>query len=459
MIRLGRIVVLGLALVVGFSLLMILAYSLPEAPIRSHMGTSLGQLELEGHPYVPLVGLYSLMPDNFTDAVMLNESISAATSPVEAAFGNYARVIEDPTGEWMPLESLRQAIAGSGGEQRSYARYWHGYQVALRPLLMVFDYRAIRWLNAILLAACVAAVSVLLRYRLGMGTAVALLIALGLAGIVIVPMSIQFSGVFYVALAGSAFVALGMDRRGAFRFGLETFFVLGALTCFVDLLTAPVLTLGIPLVVLTLGRMSSEEDSTFNRQLLCSAKMSLAWTIGYLGCWISKWTLSSLVLGRNLFGEVVANVVYRANGAEAGVVFERGDTIVHNVAMLFPLFGFGQSVGLQWGVVAAACAIPVALALVVMVQLARHPRTDGRRSRILGLLPVGVLPIAWYLVANNHSAVHYWFTYRALAVTVFAAVAGALYLFDPGYLRGLKAGVEGRLRRPPEGGGSAAGSS
>lgn len=449
--RLSRIVALGGGLVAAFSLLMILTYSLPESLVRSHMGSSIRQLELEDHSCSSLVGLRSLILDNYTDALMLNLSLRPmGIGALEGAFGNYYQLVEDPTGGQLQLEGLRAAVKGIGGLQTSYARYWHGYQIALRPLLIFFDYGAIRWLNAIVLTVCILVVAALLRYRLSLGIAIAFLVALLSVGIVAVPMSLTFCGVFYVALSGMIAVAFGMDGRGSLRFDLEMFFILGALTSFIDFLTVPVLTLGMPLAVLLLGRMSSDSESVLSRQLLCFFRTSCIWAIGYVGCWIAKWIISSFVLGgHSLLGEAVQYVSYRLNGAEEGITFDRIETLLHNVVMLLPLFGSSQSQGIQWGVVVAACVMPAAIVLIMIVLLVRHMRTDGMQRRIVGLLPVGALPVVWYLVVNNHSRIHDYFTYRALAVTVFVVIASLSYLFDPHYLSGLKVKLESHLRRSP----------
>ena len=42
---------------------------------------------------------------------------------------------------------------------------------------------------------------------------------------------------------------------------------------------------------------------------------------------------------------------------------------------------------------------------------------------ILTYVAVGTFPFIWFYVLKNHSFGHYWFTYRELAITVFAAVS------------------------------------
>ncbi|TDB38225.1 MAG: hypothetical protein D9V44_09370 [Actinobacteria bacterium] len=442
--RIGRLALLWLTLFAVFAALMVLVYAVPNSWIKSHVRASAEQIRLEGHPYTPLVGLSSLMPDNFTDALMLNQALNSHDAgPVQAAFGSYMQTVGPEADD--AIADLEVAVAGEGAPT-SYARYWHGYQVWLRPLLVLFDLRAIRFLNAIVMTICVGVVSALMAYRLGAKAMVAFVAALLSAGIVIVPVSLQFTSVFYVMLLGVAMVTLGMDGEGTLRLDLETFLVLGALTAFLDLLTAPVLTLGLPLVVLLVGRMRSERESRALRQLRESARVSAAWALAYGGTWAAKWALSSVVLGRNVLVEAMSVIAHRLDGAEAGVIPQRVETIVRNVAMLFPLFGFNQTVGLQWGVVAATLAVPTIVVILVVFTLRRHLRTDKRLSRLTGLLIALALPFGWYLVLNDHSWVHFWMTYRNLAIAVFVVVYGVLYAYEPGYLSTLKARLEGHLR-------------
>ncbi len=453
MVRFARLVLIGSFLVMLFSLSMVLSYSLPGHRIRSHVQTSIKQLELEWPRSTSLVALDSFLLDNYSDSIMLNQALrQKGVGPVKSAFGNYMLVIKNSAeNNLLPLKNLQTIFKGNGRsqlEQNSYARYWHGYQVFLRPLLIFFDYGAIRWLNAYILTACVLTVTALLRHRLNLGVAIAFLMALEAAGIVAVPMSIHYSSVFYVMLAGITAVALGMNAQGIFRFDIETFFILGAFTSFVDLLTAPLLTLGMPLGVLLLKRMWSDSESRFSRQFECFIKMSCAWVTGYIGCWASKWIISSLILGRNILADAVQSVIFRLNGIESGFDHEIIKPLFYNIAMLFPIFGAPQPLGPQWDIVAAALVVPTSLVLVSVVLLMRHMRTDGKRLRILGLLPVAMLPFAWYLVVRNHSMIHFYFTYRSLAISIFTLVTCMFYLFDPCYLNRIKVKIESYFRRP-----------
>ena len=132
----------------------------------------------------------------------------------------------------------------------AYARYWHGYTVLLRPLLCVFNYWQIRMVNYILLSL-LAMFTVFLLYReVGAKFALTFAVTLLISNFMIVPMALQFSTCYYIAfgaiclfLMGSRFTETAKDR-------ILVFFLIGAVCSFMDLLTTPILTLGLPVVAL-----------------------------------------------------------------------------------------------------------------------------------------------------------------------------------------------------------------
>lgn len=46
-----------------------------------------------------------------------------------------------------------------------------------------------------------------------------------------------------------------------------------------------------------------------------------------------------------------------------------------------------------------------------------------RHIKVNNIIPYAIMacyPIAWYVLIQNHSYIHYWFAYRELAISVFA---------------------------------------
>ena len=60
--------------------------------------------------------------------------------------------------------------------------------------------------------------------------------------------------------------------------------------------------------------------------------------------------------------------------------------------------------------------IIVAVAVLIVIDVVRHKRLNCKKA--LAYLLVGVMPLVWYLLLSNHSYIHWWFTYRLLAITI-----------------------------------------
>ena len=107
--------------------------------------------------------------DNYTDSLMLNNAYSINNkSPFESAmlvrenyiYGISAEATRDVLGEHIQtkaqVEELENLINNNPDESHEYARYWHGYLVYLRPLLLLFDYSKIRIIILIVLIFLIA---------------------------------------------------------------------------------------------------------------------------------------------------------------------------------------------------------------------------------------------------------------------------------------------------------------
>lgn len=142
-----KIIIYCGCIIVGF-LLLVLAYSLPDEPIYQHVRESVSQLETEGiHPQV-YEGFVESQLDNFTDALMLNiasDTTYSSNALIAAAANCYHTYDGESVISWLTVNEEESGEASV----ISYARYWHGYLVILRPLLIIFNYQEIRIINYI----------------------------------------------------------------------------------------------------------------------------------------------------------------------------------------------------------------------------------------------------------------------------------------------------------------------
>ena len=113
--RVLRAIALLLALNVAFFLSMALVFAIPNSDVRTNVEYSMHQLDWEGgYPRI-FWRSYSVL-DSVTDTLMIASALKG-----EDVGTFYAAM-----------------------DMSDYARYWHGYQVILRPVLRFFNYHEIR---------------------------------------------------------------------------------------------------------------------------------------------------------------------------------------------------------------------------------------------------------------------------------------------------------------------------
>ena len=279
-----------------------------------------------------------------------------------------------------------------------------------RYLLVFYDYISIRLLlyivSSLLLAWCI----MLLWRKGGWQTAMAVLFGLLVCYAFMMQFSIQFIPVFLLALSGM--VALARSDKPATRL----FFVIGSLTCFFDLLTAPMLTLGLMLVVqaaLVREDVEQQPAQTLKGWWL-TLRSSLLWVAGYAATWACKWIIATLLTSENVLADGIKNVGSRSDVLDD---YGRWDAVMANFDML------------PWQFIILAM-----LLLVVLVAVSF--RAQGWRKAVQ-LLPIALLPWIWYFFAANHSYLHNWFTFRAQAVSIAALLLAMMQFVDWSKLKNL----------------------
>lgn len=396
-LRVAALLLGGCAL--GFLLLMGV-FLLPTGRITENLSESLWTFKQEGN--YPIINRHYVGStwDNFTDSLLLQEAAfsDSSKSLVEKAVYIYRDNCGD-TG----MNDLAEMVEGLTDKEvpLTYARYWHGALVWLRPLLLLFNYEDIRTLICmaqILLLGAVAAA--LLRRKLTGLIVPYLCMTLTLSPIGIMN-SIQYFSVYVIMTLAVLAVLLWGDWLMQGARCLYFFLIVGMLTSYFDLLTYPIVTLGVPLALL-LCMNRREAGLAF---LFASC---LAWSVGYLGLWALKWVVGSLLVGESLMGDVMVAVNLHTQGADIFENITRWTAIVRNVGVVCqPAYAVLYGGGLL------ACFVGM-----------RHRRVPvSALWEGSGLLLIALLPFAWWFVTFYHAGVHSWYTYRSLAITVFAVLA------------------------------------
>lgn len=404
---------------IGFSgiavgiVLIIVSFCLPEEPMQDHLRESIPTLTKYLGSSEMIVGYQSSFDGSFTDGIMLQNAVyDEGHTILEKAMGIYRNGWENDL--WYPRETLVEYLNGVATEEYSYARYWHGYLVLLKPMLMLFNLEEIYFLNQIVqMLLLLFVVGSLVKknkakYAVCYGLAYLFLVP------VVMPMTLSLSICFYLYLIINSLQMCLHNKWAEKGWYAYVFLVIGMVTSYADFLTYPIVTLGIPMAMYFVLSKGEECKKAVGRIITYSA----TWGIGYIGMWASKWLLGSLVLKENILQDA------------GNTLAQRMDAITYDSRLL-------SFISVVWYNLKMYKALPyillvVMLLIVITVLVIRYP-AKNKKQIMRGCLPyiiISIMPFAWYAVALNHSGEHYMFTFRALIVTAFAGSCMLMQLFD-----------------------------
>ena len=380
----ARMALTLLALLCVYVLLMTLAYAFPNRWIEFNVNASLDVYKTEGYYPQYFFGYPYGQLDSMTDKTMYQLLLKGD--------GN----------------TLTEAMVPT------YARYWHGYAVLLRPLSIVFNVINLRYFNMLWMMGLFCLSFYLAAKRLGLPAAFAYAGGLLAAFIVIAPFCLQFTTVFALTMLASC-VLLSRWKRLQSSLPM-VFMVIGSLTHFFDFLTFPVLTLGYPLLLVLLMRQKGER--TFHSELVVLLQTSLAWCVGYGVTLLGKGAAGTLLTGNNVFADIFDNVAIRISGS---ISENFKEPLSAWSACRYNLETFFHARTLL--------AFAGAIVFLAFTALCWHKRDRGWLAS-LPILGVALYPYVWYSVLQNHSNIHFFFTSKAQAVTIFAVCAYLIAVVD-----------------------------
>jgi len=372
---------------------------IPHSSVEPQILKSADILSSEGLYPVSFCNKYSVQTllftrDQYTDCLMLN--LAAAqdeTNPFSSAIlspcrkGNYGL-------DAMP-DNLRVLAANPAAADTNYDWYWHGYLTFLKPLLIFFDYGQIRWLNCLLMLVLFIWTLVLIARRIGLAAMLMFLAASLMIHGEIIPFTMQFASVFFVTLISIIVLLSFPDFFSRNNYDLLTSFAIGAVTVYVDFLTAPIVSLGLPLLVWLLYRK--------DRQTLRNVVIfSLAWGMGYALLWASKWALCAMTYDPSVLENAALHAdKWSSSDSTAGRMVMTMGVVKKYIALFW-------SMNWLW---------PTIVASVLLIF--RH-KSFPKMKENSWLLLIALMPFVWSLVLVNHNNVHFNFTCRMVIITLYA---------------------------------------
>ena len=442
-ILLNMLLILIMSIFTGTTLLWA-AYSLPVEKIYQNVKNSVYIYEIEGEEYHWGQGDKTRV-DNFTDCIMLMKAAYPSDkSAFESALLNLSWILEDNS----PVHTLIDVMKNdrkAESDDWSYARYWHGYLIFLKPLLYVTDSLNLRVLNFHFQFMLTVTAFVLMCKKLGGRYVLAFALAIAAICPVTTAMNFQNSTILYVMLAAVIFILLKNDWLiQKFRY-LYFFLIIGIVTVYVDFLTSPPVSLGIPLCLFIVMNKNIFLNESPLRALKNLFQCSLSWATGYFGMWAGKWVMVSAFTKESVIEEIFFNFVSKVSLVTIDIDAEKfhANIDMDNYSLWEKLQYFFQVTDKS----ASAEVIPSGITLnhfsildvieknlytladkpfilifvifAAYLLFAVYKKFSFNQTAFVAFTFIIAIPFIWCIILSNHSYIHNFLVYRNLSVAVF----------------------------------------
>ena len=397
-----------LALLVAVSLLALfleyLAGLVPQDKVRENLLASMDQLKSEGlAPGVLYDGHPRSKLDNLSENYILTYSYYMDTRTDGASvLTNPGRQIQDPYTEL--FDQTDALLKTELPPDTNYVRYWLGFRMYVRPMLAIMNYmdarQCIQWGFFLLLGA----VTILLyRQTKSFLLTLAFPAAVSQLNPLVVASCFQYSACFYVAFLGMLLTPVVRGKR----FTLPMLFLtLGMATQIFDFYTAPLLTFGLPMLMLLLNTDIAVQSAGARWKL--AGACLLGWFLGYVGAWMMKLLLTTLFTPINGFADGLTRLAFWLRPGESGV-----EPLLAVKAVFYNFINIVDLVPL---------VIEGLLLILYLVRICIKKPGKAIFSGNLIFLAVALLPVLWFMAAAKPSYEQFYFQYRILGVFLFGGL-------------------------------------
>lgn len=381
-----------LAIILG-TLLLVLVFIIPTDSIDNHVKESAYTLAHEGsYPSVFDSSLSNL--DNFTDSLMLLEATNKNDKPLLVkALGVYRIDYKDESiGPYNTL--IKHYIDNEEAEiQTSYERYWHGYLITLKPLLLIFNYSQIRILNLILESLLTMFV-LFFMYKQGLKVyIIPYLISYLLLNPYVISLSLQYSTIFYIFTISSLTI-LVLNNDFLIKYNYLIILNIGIITAYFDYLTYPIVSLGIPLLIYLV--------KVKDYKLINILKLILYWAIGYFVMWGSKWIIADIFTNENVLKGTINQILIRSNNSIDGKTYTLFDCLYSNYIKF----------------IATPVKYVLFVYILIYIILVFKNKIKVNTNILLIFILITLLPVIWYSFTINHSLSNdYLFTNKTALIS------------------------------------------
>ena len=432
---------------------------IPKERLRSNMLSSAEYL-CENPVFFPVrEGRDSSKIDRYADSILLSIAYQMHDLKSVMSASYYYTPYQNEN------RNLLDSIEADLPANTQYLRYWHGSALFVRILHLFWNIRGIYRFHGFLMITLFLLLEAMLFKRRFKAGAFGLAVSFTAVSIWYVPLSLEYTWTVLITLAMSILAVRlagpgGGSRRitpsrtgkhfsspegkikdPAFRLG-ALFLTGGMVTSYLDFLTTETLTFLLPMM-LYLSICFKEQETAVperaagrdRRHPSCSSRLhqeqqvvsspckagplpiwrivlenGILWTVGYVGMWGMKWLLASIILQENVTPYIRDHIKERiSGGVDLSLPRYLLEALTRNLRCLLP-FEYGRVGYILSGVFAAG--------IILVICLCHKNNINKKKLLVYALL--GIIPCLRFLVLRNHSYIHYFFTFRALAASILA---------------------------------------
>ena len=411
------------------NILLYISCSIPSELLYKHIVESKDTLLDEGVFY-KFIPPFSVMNNTSTDAVIINEAYSVDNENQFESYmlarKNYNKELttniknenvgegitanyntetkkEEVDDNYFSVGELADFLDGKITTSIKYGRYWHGYLIIYRPLLIIFNISQIRMIQLFVFVSLLVFLSVILYKNKGAKIALTYVISLICGGFLSASYSLESASVFVIMMIALIIISIRRDKiKDIYLF----FMIVGCVTNFFDYLTVPIITLFVPL---SLYMLDYKKNKNLKECFIFIFKTCFAWGTGYAGTWILKWALYDLLIndGYSMLNVGFSQSFYRmtrSNVKSNMGPYELFSNIMHHFLRQTMVIIIMQLV----------------LKLINEKGKDKHVKNNKLMNKIKSqnsiYLLMAMAPLAWWLALLNHTLLHLFFTYRCVVI-------------------------------------------
>lgn len=387
-------------------LLLVCAYSLPTERIKNNVEESIEILEKETDHYNLFKNIETTIQDNYSDALYLN--LALVDNSIKGKFTGLMGLECNNSKLNIKEDSPVKRLSGIFDKnakieyKNSNRRFWNGYEVVLKPLLLFANYQEIRVINLILEVTMLMTILLLMHKRNLGKYNIAFVISYLFLKPITIAFSISFAG-FVFCMYSSCIAILLLNEKLKEKNLFPLFFmVVGIITAYFNMNYFQLLSFAYPMI---LYYLINDFSNSYKNSIKVFVSIFLCWLFGFLGMYLSKWIVYELFLEKPIIADMITRSIYRVSATEyyKGPSISRINALLKNVYLVVT--------DLPWLFVEISFVAYIVIKIIKNNIDIRKQFFVNKHKYILFVLML-IIVVLRYLIFANHVYVHDWVMYR-----------------------------------------------